>query len=87
MNAIKAIYRSVFLAMLILLVACEDLTELNNNENGAPQSTANPNLLMPTVLVGAANSYLDFGIMDLAGTMQHTQKTDLYIAFIAFISD
>ena len=33
---------------------------------------------MPTVMRGVANSYLDLGIMDLAGTMQHTQKTGWY---------
>ena len=35
---------------------------------------------MPTVMQGVANSYLDLGIMDIAGTMQHTQKTGWYSA-------
>ncbi|HEX6226117.1 MAG TPA: SusD/RagB family nutrient-binding outer membrane lipoprotein [Chryseolinea sp.] len=80
MNTIKALYKSIFLAVLILFSACEDLTELNVNENGVSQSTANPNLLMPTVMTGVANSYLDLGIMDIAGAMQHTQKTGWYSA-------
>lgn len=78
MNTMKAIYRSVFLAVLIVLSACEDLTELNINENGVSQTTANPNLMMPTVMTGAANAYLDLGIMDIAGVVQHTQKTGWY---------
>lgn len=80
MKIMKTIYRSVLLAALIVVTACEDLTELNENENGVSQSTANPNLLMPTVLTGVANSYLDLGIMDIAGVMQHTQKTGWYTA-------
>lgn len=78
MKTIKTLYKSVFLAALVTLSACEDLTELNVNENGASPTSANPNLLMPTVMTGVANSYLDLGIMDIAGTMQHTQKTGWY---------
>ncbi|HEX6889073.1 MAG TPA: SusD/RagB family nutrient-binding outer membrane lipoprotein [Chryseolinea sp.] len=77
---IRTIYKSVFLAGLVTLSACEDLTELNVSENGASPTTANPNLLMPTVMTGVANSYLDLGIMDVAGVMQHTQKTGWYSA-------
>ena len=80
MNTIKAIYKSGLLALLITISACEDLTEINVNENGVSQSTANPNLMMPTVLTGVANAYLDLGIMDIAGAMQHTQKTGWYTA-------
>jgi len=80
MKTIKTLYKSVFLAGLVTLSACEDLTELNVNENGVSPTTANPNLLMPTVMTGVANSYLDLGIMDIAGTMQHTQKTGWYSA-------
>src|SRR5688572_26439809 len=80
MKTIKTLYKSVFLAGLVTLSACEDLTELNVSENGPSQTTSNPNLLMPTVMTSVANSYLDLGIMDLAGTMQHTQKTGWYSA-------
>ena len=80
MNTMKAICKPVLLAAMIIFSACEDLTDVNVNENGVPQSAANPNLLMPTVMQGVANSYLDLGIMDLAGTMQHTQKTGWYSA-------
>ena len=80
MKTMKAICKPVLLAAMIIFSACEDLTDVNVNENGVPQGTANPNLLMPTVMQGVANSYLDLGIMDLAGTMQHTQKTGWYSA-------
>lgn len=78
MKSTKTIYRSIILAVLTILAACDDLTDLNINENGANQETANPNLMMPTVMTGAANSYLDLGIFDIAGVMQHTQKTGWY---------
>src|SRR5688572_18117326 len=80
MKTMTAICKPVLLAAMIIFSACEDLSNVNINENGVPQSAANPNLLMPTVMQGAANSYLDLGIMDLAGTMQHTQKTGWYSA-------
>ena len=80
MKTMKTICKPVLLAAMIIFSACEDLTDVNVNENGVPQSAANPNLLMPTVMQGVANSYLDLGIMDLAGTMQHTQKTGWYSA-------
>jgi len=78
MKTMKTICKPVLLVALIIFSACEDLSEINLNENGVSQSTANPNLLMPTVMQGVANSYLDLGIMDIAGTMQHTQKTGWY---------
>ncbi len=78
MKTIKTICKPVLLVALMILSACEDLSDINVNENGVSQGTANPNLLMPTVMQGVANSYLDLGIMDVAGTMQHTQKTGWY---------
>ena len=78
MNTMKAIYRSVLLAALIVFSACEDLTELNENPNGVDPASANPNLLMPTIMSGAAKEYLNLGMMDIAGVMQHTQKTGWY---------
>jgi hypothetical protein len=80
MKTMKTIFKPVLLVALIIFSACEDLSDVNVNENGVSQSTANPNLLMPTVMQGVANSYLDLGIMDIAGTMQHTQKTGWYSA-------
>ncbi len=58
----------------IFLVSCEDLTELNENPNGVTIESANPNLLMTTVLTETARSYLNFGFGIAAGVMQHCQK-------------
>ncbi|MEX2232050.1 MAG: SusD/RagB family nutrient-binding outer membrane lipoprotein [Cyclobacteriaceae bacterium] len=58
-----------------VVAACDDkLTEMNINPNGIDPATANPNLLMPAVLAPAAQTYLDLGFGDMAGTVQHTQK-------------
>jgi len=78
MKKTKFIYRSVFLATALFIAACEDLSEINVNENAVDQGSANPNMMMPTVMTGAATSYLDLGIMDIAGVVQHTQKTGWY---------
>ena len=60
---------------LCVVASCDDkLTEMNINPNGIDPSTANPNLLMPAVLAPAAQTYLDLGFNDMAGTVQHTQK-------------
>lgn len=58
-----------------VVAACDDkLTEMNVNPNGIDPGTANPNLLMPAVLAPAAQTYLNLGFGDMAGTVQHTQK-------------
>ncbi|PHN05451.1 SusD/RagB family nutrient-binding outer membrane lipoprotein [Flavilitoribacter nigricans] len=67
----------VFSLCLILLTfsACEkELTELNQNPNGIDPATANPNMIMPIVLGGAAQNYLGLGYGNIAGVVQHTQK-------------
>ncbi len=64
----------IFLAFGVLS-ACEDkLADMNVNPNGIDPSMANPNHLLPAVLAPAAQTYLDLGLNDMAGTMQHTQK-------------
>lgn len=58
------------------LTACDDkLTELNKNPNAISLEDGNVNLLMPAVLGPAARNYLDMGVNDMAGAMQHTQKS------------
>lgn len=62
--------------MVLIASGCEDrLTELNQNPNGVPLSEGNVNLLMPSVLGPTASRYLDLGVNDMAGAMQHTQKS------------
>lgn len=76
MNNFKYIHRVLPLCLLFLLFsACEkELTELNQNPNGIDPATANPNMIMPIVLGGAAQNYLGLGYGNIAGVMQHTQK-------------
>ncbi|WP_437918331.1 SusD/RagB family nutrient-binding outer membrane lipoprotein [Sphingobacterium sp. LRF_L2] len=56
------------------LSSCKDLTELNINPNGVSEEDVNPNLLLSTVLSGAASKYNELSFIDLGGVMQHTQK-------------
>jgi hypothetical protein len=56
------------------LFSCKDLTVLNQNPNGINPLTANPNLVMSTVLTETGKSFVNLGYQDIAGVMQHTQK-------------
>ncbi len=56
------------------LFSCKDLTVLNQNPNGINPLTANPNLVMSTVLTETGKSFVNLGYQDMAGVMQHTQK-------------
>lgn len=62
------------LATLLAFGSCESLDEINNNPNGVSPSDANVNMLMPTVMVGAAKNMVNLGYQDVAGVVQHTQK-------------
>src|SRR5690606_20535790 len=64
------------LATLIAFGSCESLDEINDNPNGVSPGDANVNMLMPTVMVGAAKNTLNLGYQDVAGVVQHTQKED-----------
>lgn len=78
-NLLKIKKTFVIILGLCIIAACEDkLTEMNVNPNGIDPASANPNLLMPSVLAPAAQTYLDLGFNDMAGTMQHTQKNGWY---------
>ncbi|GAB2778198.1 SusD/RagB family nutrient-binding outer membrane lipoprotein [Rhabdobacter roseus] len=67
-----------FLACLVVLsctvLSCKDLTELNENPNGVNPETANPNLVLSTVLTETGKAFVNLGYQDIAGVMQHTQK-------------
>lgn len=77
MKNILNIKTSIVLVLSLLIVtACDDkLTELNKNPNGIDPEDGNVNLLMPAVLGPVASSYLDLGLNNMAGAMQHTQKS------------
>ena len=62
-----------------LIASCEEkLDEANINPYGIAPESANPNLLMTSVLAPAAQAYVDWGFNDLAGAVQHTQKNGWY---------
>lgn len=75
MKRITLFSKAVFVLALLTLSSCEDkLTELNENPNVVDPSSANPNMLMPTVMTNAAKEYVELGYGDIAGVVQHTQK-------------
>lgn len=65
---------SLVLFFSVILNSCRDLTELNQNPNGINPETANPNLVISTVLTETGKSFVNLGYQDIAGVMQHTQK-------------
>jgi len=75
-NIIKLNTIGLFVIGIFFLSACEDsLDEMNVNPYAIDLSNANPNMLMPSVLAPAAKNYVDLGYNDLAGAVQHTQKS------------
>ena len=61
--------------LLLCTFSCkEELVEMNINPNGASPESANPNLVLSTVLTEAGKTVLNLGYQDIAGVMQHTQK-------------
>lgn len=65
----------IFLGFMLLgLVSCYDLEEININPNGVDPANAHPNLLMSTVVTSTAQRVVSLGYGDIAGVMQHTQK-------------
>jgi len=65
---------SFFILLCAGLFSCHDLTEINKNPNGVEPGTANPNLVLSTVLTETGKAFVNLGYQDLAGVMQHTQK-------------
>lgn len=83
MKAMKNLFQIKRLCLLVtgifLFASCEEkLTDANVNPFGIDPDSANPNLLMTSVLAPAAQSYVDWGFNDLAGAVQHTQKNGWY---------
>jgi hypothetical protein len=75
MKIFKYIPKIVFVLAVLVASSCkESLTEINENPNGVDPNTANPNLLMPTVMSGVGTQYLKLGYGRIAGVVQHTQE-------------
>lgn len=80
----KRIYKSILYALsfCLLFSSCaKELTEANINPNGVDPETGNPNLVMPTVLTGVAQSYQSDGFGNVSGVVQHTQEDGWYSGF------
>jgi hypothetical protein len=63
------------LSILLVIGACHDLDELNINPNGPAPEVADLNLLLPTIITDLGQTVVSLGFGDIAGVMQHTQKT------------
>jgi hypothetical protein len=74
MISIKNITIALLTPVFLVLASCYDLEEVNINPNGVDPANAHPNLLMSTVITGAAQTVVGLGYGDIAGVMQHTQK-------------
>ncbi|WP_225586988.1 SusD/RagB family nutrient-binding outer membrane lipoprotein [Algoriphagus sp. Y33] len=80
MNITK-LYRGFLMALICCVgfTGCDDkLDDMNINPYGIDPAEVNPNLLMPTILASAAQSYTDLGVNNMAGAVQHTQKNGWY---------
>jgi hypothetical protein len=75
MNRIKNKFFTALAVVLTLLISCNDLDELNINPNGVDPEIADVNLLMPTIITQVGQTVVGLGFGDIAGVMQHTQKT------------
>jgi hypothetical protein len=74
MYRMKNTINIVVALVLLFFVSCKDLDELNINPNGVDPTTADLNLLMPTIITGIGQQVVSLGVGDIAGVMQHTQK-------------
>jgi hypothetical protein len=74
MNILKLIPKYTLVLGLAMMSSCNDrLDDVNVNPNGVDLSKANPNLLMPPVMTGAAMEYLKLGYNEVGGVAQHIQ--------------
>ena len=75
MNRFRKIYKIGVAFGLLTTLSCTDkLVEMNKNPNGSDPKTANPNMVLSTVLTEAGRAVVGLGYQDIAGLMQHTQK-------------
>ncbi|MBL0743722.1 SusD/RagB family nutrient-binding outer membrane lipoprotein [Chryseolinea lacunae] len=73
----KMNYKLMTFSLIILLMVggCKDLDELNINPNAPSPESTDLNLLLPTVITSLGSRVITLGIGDVAGVVQHTQKT------------
>jgi hypothetical protein len=82
----KFSYKVITLSLSLLLMfgACKDLDDLNVNPNSPSPETTDLNLLLPTVITSLGGQVVDLGFGDIAGVMQHMQKTGWQGGFNAY---
>jgi hypothetical protein len=86
MISIKNIYKTLLLFTILFSVSCSDqLEELNQNPNAVDPSTANPNLMLPTVLANAAKDYSRLGFGTIGGVAQHMQEDGWYTGYNHYV--
>ncbi|TKT93622.1 SusD/RagB family nutrient-binding outer membrane lipoprotein [Dyadobacter frigoris] len=65
----------VLMVSVFLASSCKDLTEVNKNPNGVDPTSANPNLVLSTVLTETGKQLVSLNYDQIiGGLMQHTQK-------------
>jgi hypothetical protein len=74
MNSFKIKTALIAFLSVFMVSSCKDITELNENPNGVNPLTANPGLVLSTVLTESGKAFVNLGYQDIAGVMQHTQK-------------
>lgn len=74
MYTIKNNIPVILIMLIVSMVSCKDLEEMNINPNGVDPANAHPNLLMSTVITYTGQEVVGLGFGDIAGVMQHTQK-------------
>jgi len=77
MKITKSLHKLFLVLSVVALVSCEgQLTDMNQNPNGSDPATAQPNLILATVISNTAKPYLkDSYEGDVAGVMQYVQKS------------
>ena len=75
MKSINKFHIVLYIFLCAFAFSCvKHLEKLNENPNGADPKTANPNLVLSTVLSEAGKTFVGLGYGDIAGVMQYTQK-------------
>lgn len=79
---IKNISRTLMVGLLLTTVSCKDkLEELNQNPNAVDPSTANPNLMLPSILSTTAKEYAKLGYGTIGGVAQHMQEDGWFAGY------
>jgi Starch-binding associating with outer membrane len=73
MYTIKYKISTSIILIMIFILSCKNLDEINVNPNGVDPANAHPNLLLSTIITASGQECITLGFGDIAGVMQHTQ--------------